>query len=135
MNREEGDAWVKELEDDVRQECEDKYGHVVHISLDPNTKETSTSNSKRRRVVRMPFVGSMEDSLVVGKSVHRQLLTQFTAVCSLTPRICDPVQDKLNKRYAQYARTLMVVRYDDRNGFSHGPVLFYSLILENVITF
>ena len=83
----------------------------------------------------MPFVGSMEDSLVVGKSVHRQLLTQFTAVCSLTPRICDPVQDKLNKRYAQYARTLMVVRYDDRNGFSHGPVLFYSLILENVITF
>lgn len=38
MNREEGDAWVKELEDDVRQECEDKYGHVVHISLDPNTK-------------------------------------------------------------------------------------------------
>jgi len=35
---EEGDAWVKELEDDVRQECEDKYGHVVHISLDPNTQ-------------------------------------------------------------------------------------------------
>lgn len=37
-SREEGDSWVKELEDDVRQECEDKYGHVVHISLDPNTQ-------------------------------------------------------------------------------------------------
>ncbi|KAI1956216.1 Phosphatidylinositol-3-phosphatase SAC1 [Ophidiomyces ophidiicola] len=35
---EEGDSWVKELEDDVRAECEDKYGHVVHISLDPNTQ-------------------------------------------------------------------------------------------------
>lgn len=36
--REEGEAWIKELEDDVRAECEDKYGHVVHISLDPNTQ-------------------------------------------------------------------------------------------------
>ena len=36
-HREEGDAWIKELEDDVRAECEEKYGHVVHISLDANT--------------------------------------------------------------------------------------------------
>ena len=36
--REEGDSWMKELEDEVRAECEDKYGHVVHISLDPNTQ-------------------------------------------------------------------------------------------------
>lgn len=36
--REEGEAWVKELEDDVRAECEEKYGHVVHISLDPNSQ-------------------------------------------------------------------------------------------------
>lgn len=35
---EEGEAWVKELEDDVRAECEEKYGHVVHIALDPNTQ-------------------------------------------------------------------------------------------------
>ncbi|KAI0484453.1 splicing factor, CC1-like protein [Xylariaceae sp. FL0804] len=35
---EEGEEWVKELEDDVRQEAEDKYGHVVHISLDPNSQ-------------------------------------------------------------------------------------------------
>lgn len=37
-DEEEGDSWVKELEDDVKAECETKYGHVVHISLDPNTK-------------------------------------------------------------------------------------------------
>ena len=37
-SEEEGDSWVKELEDDVRQEAEDKYGHVVHISLDPNSQ-------------------------------------------------------------------------------------------------
>ncbi|GAW14851.1 hypothetical protein ANO14919_042560 [Xylariales sp. No.14919] len=35
---EEGEGWVKELEDDVRQEAEEKYGHVVHISLDPNSQ-------------------------------------------------------------------------------------------------
>ena len=35
---EEGEEWAKELEDDVKGECESKYGHVVHISLDPNTK-------------------------------------------------------------------------------------------------
>lgn len=35
---EEGDSWVKELEDDVKAECEEKYGKVVHISLDPNTQ-------------------------------------------------------------------------------------------------
>ncbi|KAL2056482.1 hypothetical protein ABVK25_003506 [Lepraria finkii] len=34
---EEGEAWVKELEDDVRAECTEKYGKVVHIALDPNT--------------------------------------------------------------------------------------------------
>jgi RNA-binding protein 23/39 len=35
--REEGDEWIKELEDDVKAECEGKYGHVVHIALDPNS--------------------------------------------------------------------------------------------------
>ncbi|RWA06337.1 hypothetical protein EKO27_g8767 [Xylaria grammica] len=35
---EEGEGWVRELEDDVRQEAEEKYGHVVHISLDPNSQ-------------------------------------------------------------------------------------------------
>lgn len=32
-----GDAWIKDLEDDVKTECEEKYGHVVHISLDRNS--------------------------------------------------------------------------------------------------
>ncbi|KAI0970857.1 hypothetical protein F4678DRAFT_472851 [Xylaria arbuscula] len=35
---EEGESWIKELEDDVKQEAEEKYGHVVHISLDPNSQ-------------------------------------------------------------------------------------------------
>ncbi|KAH6680705.1 hypothetical protein B0J14DRAFT_271347 [Halenospora varia] len=33
-----GDNWEKELEDDVRAEAEEKYGHVVHIALDPNSQ-------------------------------------------------------------------------------------------------
>lgn len=37
-HREEGESWIKELEDDVRQEAGEKYGHVVHISLDPNSQ-------------------------------------------------------------------------------------------------
>lgn len=36
--REEGDDWVKELEEDIRAEAERQYGHVVHISVDPNSK-------------------------------------------------------------------------------------------------
>ena len=36
--REEGDSWVKELEAEVREEAESRYGHVVHISVDPNSK-------------------------------------------------------------------------------------------------
>ncbi|KKK13923.1 hypothetical protein P175DRAFT_0499418 [Aspergillus ochraceoroseus IBT 24754] len=37
-SEEEGEVWIKELEDDVRAECEEKYGHVVHIALDPNSQ-------------------------------------------------------------------------------------------------
>jgi hypothetical protein len=33
-----GENWVKELEEDVRSECEKKYGHVVHISLDASSQ-------------------------------------------------------------------------------------------------
>jgi RNA-binding protein 23/39 len=35
--RESGDDWVKELEEEVREECEAKYGHVVHIAVEPNS--------------------------------------------------------------------------------------------------
>ncbi|EON96269.1 putative rna splicing factor pad-1 protein [Phaeoacremonium minimum UCRPA7] len=37
-DEEEGEEWMKELEDDVRSEAETKYGHVVHIALDANSK-------------------------------------------------------------------------------------------------
>ncbi|KAJ9133538.1 RNA-binding protein rsd1 [Pleurostoma richardsiae] len=37
-DEEEGENWIKELEDDVREEAESKYGHVVHIALDANSK-------------------------------------------------------------------------------------------------
>jgi RNA-binding protein 39 len=29
---------MKELEDDVKAECSEKYGNVIHIALDPNSK-------------------------------------------------------------------------------------------------
>jgi RNA-binding protein 39 len=38
ITRQVGEDWAKELEDEVRQEAEEKYGHVVHISLDPNSQ-------------------------------------------------------------------------------------------------
>ncbi|KAM4059864.1 RNA recognition motif domain-containing protein [Hirsutella rhossiliensis] len=36
--QEEGEAWVKELEEDIRTEAEKQYGHVVHIAVDANSK-------------------------------------------------------------------------------------------------
>ncbi|KAF2396346.1 splicing factor, CC1-like protein [Trichodelitschia bisporula] len=33
-----GGDWIKDLEVDVKSECERKYGHVVHIKLDPNSQ-------------------------------------------------------------------------------------------------
>jgi len=35
---EEGEDWVQELEDDVRGEANDKYGHVIHLAVDPNSQ-------------------------------------------------------------------------------------------------
>lgn len=35
---ESGDEWVQELEEDVKDECEDKYGKVVHVAVDPVSK-------------------------------------------------------------------------------------------------
>jgi RNA-binding protein 39 len=38
MTREEqnGAGWQKELEEDVKAECEKKYGPVIHLALDEN---------------------------------------------------------------------------------------------------
>jgi RNA-binding protein 39 len=32
-------GWQKETEEDVKQECEDKYGHVVHIAIAPGSTD------------------------------------------------------------------------------------------------
>ncbi|KAG5437405.1 hypothetical protein PCANB_000836 [Pneumocystis canis] len=34
---ESGDNWIRELEDDVKAECEDKYGKVLHIHVEENS--------------------------------------------------------------------------------------------------
>ncbi|KAF2104092.1 splicing factor, CC1-like protein, partial [Rhizodiscina lignyota] len=31
-----GDNWMKDLEDEIKEECERTYGEVVHVALDPN---------------------------------------------------------------------------------------------------
>lgn len=33
-----GNNWVKDLETEVKVECDKKYGKVVHIAVDPNTE-------------------------------------------------------------------------------------------------
>lgn len=35
--REYGESWSKNLENEIKEECESKYGEVVHIAVDPNT--------------------------------------------------------------------------------------------------
>jgi len=35
--REQSEQFIQELEEDVKTECEDKYGRVVHIAVDRNT--------------------------------------------------------------------------------------------------
>lgn len=35
--RESGDNWIRELEDDVKAECENKYGKVLHIHVEENS--------------------------------------------------------------------------------------------------
>ncbi|PFH61697.1 hypothetical protein XA68_16580 [Ophiocordyceps unilateralis] len=37
-DEESGENWVKELEEDIRTEAENRYGHVVHIAVDANSK-------------------------------------------------------------------------------------------------
>ena len=48
-----GDNWVKGLEKEIKDECDKKYGKVVHIAVDPNTDgdvyvkfETATGGEK-----------------------------------------------------------------------------------------
>lgn len=36
--RESGDNWIEELEEDVKLKCEEDYGKVLHINVDPTSK-------------------------------------------------------------------------------------------------
>lgn len=38
LNRETGENWVTELEEDVRDECENKYGKTVFLKVDENSE-------------------------------------------------------------------------------------------------
>lgn len=33
-----GPEWVKDLEQDIKTECEQKHGKIVHIAVDPNSQ-------------------------------------------------------------------------------------------------
>lgn len=35
--KEYGEVWIRQLEEEIKSECESKYGEVVHIAVDPNT--------------------------------------------------------------------------------------------------
>ncbi|QSL66443.1 hypothetical protein MERGE_000823 [Pneumocystis wakefieldiae] len=37
FNPQDGDNWIRELEDDVKAECENKYGKVLHIHVEENS--------------------------------------------------------------------------------------------------
>jgi RNA-binding protein 23/39 len=87
-NREEGDGWVKELEDEVRQEAQAKYGNVVHISVDPNSKGDIYLKFERvqggenaiRGLNGRYFGGRMIDASPVVDAVYSSLFSRTRAI-------------------------------------------------------
>lgn len=85
---EEGDSWVKELEDDVRQEAESKYGHVVHISVDPNSKgdiylkfdKVQGGENAIKGLNGRYFGGRMIDAAPVVDAVYSSLFSRSRAI-------------------------------------------------------
>ncbi|GJD01892.1 CC1-like family splicing factor [Colletotrichum higginsianum] len=85
---EEGDEWVKELEDDVRQEAETKYGRVVHISVDPNSKgdiylkfdKVQGGENAIRGLNGRYFGGRMIDASPVVDAVYSSLFSRTRAI-------------------------------------------------------
>ncbi|GJC82480.1 CC1-like family splicing factor [Colletotrichum tofieldiae] len=85
---EEGDDWVKELEDDVRQEAETKYGRVVHISVDPNSKgdiylkfdKVQGGENAIRGLNGRYFGGRMIDASPVVDAVYSSLFSRTRAI-------------------------------------------------------
>ncbi|KAI5466962.1 hypothetical protein BGZ63DRAFT_12701 [Mariannaea sp. PMI_226] len=85
---EEGDDWVKELEDDVRQEAGSKYGHVVHISVDPNSKgdiylkfdKVQGGENAIKGLNGRYFGGRMIDAAPVVDAVYSSLFSRTRAI-------------------------------------------------------
>ncbi|KAF6843976.1 RNA splicing factor (pad-1) [Colletotrichum musicola] len=85
---EEGDDWVKELEDDVRQEAEGKYGRVVHIAVDPNSKgdiylkfdKVQGGENAIRGLNGRYFGGRMIDASPVVDAVYSSLFSRTRAI-------------------------------------------------------
>ncbi|KAK7413142.1 Phosphatidylinositol-3-phosphatase SAC1 [Neonectria punicea] len=85
---EEGDDWVKELEDDVRQEASTKYGHVVHISVDPNSKgdiylkfdKVQGGENAIKGLNGRYFGGRMIDAAPVVDAVYSSLFSRTRAI-------------------------------------------------------
>lgn len=87
-NREEGDDWVKELEVEVRQEAEQRYGHVVHISVDPNSKgdiylkfdKVQGGENAMKGLNGRYFGGRMIDASPVVDAVYSSLFSRTRAI-------------------------------------------------------
>ncbi|KAE9573836.1 RNA-binding protein [Colletotrichum fructicola] len=82
---EDGDDWAKELEDDVRQEAEKKYGRVVHIAVDPNSKgdiylkfdKVQGGENAIRGLNGRYFGGRMIDASPVVDAVYSKILSRI----------------------------------------------------------
>ncbi|KAI8248715.1 RNA-binding protein [Colletotrichum sp. SAR11_239] len=85
---EDGDDWAKELEDDVRQEAEKKYGRVVHIAVDPNSKgdiylkfdKVQGGENAIRGLNGRYFGGRMIDASPVVDAVYSSLFSRTRAI-------------------------------------------------------
>lgn len=88
LYREEGEDWVKELEDDVRQEAEAKYGRVVHIAVDPNSKgdiylkfdKVQGGENAIKGLNGRYFGGRMIDAAPVVDAVYSSLFSRTRAI-------------------------------------------------------
>jgi RNA-binding protein 39 len=86
-NDEEGEDWVKELEDEIRQEAEDKYGHVLHIAVDPHSKgdvyikfdKVQGGENAIKGLNGRYFGGRMIDAAPVLEAIYSSLFTRQKA--------------------------------------------------------
>jgi RNA-binding protein 39 len=87
-DEESGDEWVKELEDEIRDEAERKYGHVVHISVDANSKgdvylkfdKVQGGENAIKGLNGRYFGGRMIDATPVVDAVYSSLFSRTRAI-------------------------------------------------------